>query len=114
MLDDKAPAPDDAYQGFLQDRGLLARAACEALFFVAASFVSYQAVVLLRGVRVLAQAAATGMSVAQVAAVQNASGGMWAFSEGLEELFLLCLIYLAWPVVFNLAARLRPRAASQR
>jgi hypothetical protein len=37
---------------------------------------------------------------------QDASGGMWAFSEGLEVIYLVVLIYLLWPILFNFAGNL--------
>jgi hypothetical protein len=37
---------------------------------------------------IMYEAAATGTSAAQIIAQQNASRGMWAFGEGLEEFYL--------------------------
>jgi hypothetical protein len=31
---------------------------------------------------------------------------MWAFSEGLEVMFLVALLYLIWPIAFNIMGRL--------
>jgi hypothetical protein len=105
MLDDADP--QDAYSRWRAGQGLLFRAAAEAVFFFAAWSAAYELVVLWRNARILAESAFTGASVAQIVAVQNASSGMWAFGEGLEEIFLVALVYLAWPFVFNLAARWR-------
>ena len=49
----------------------------------------------------------TGATFAQIAASQNASGGMWAFTEGNEVIYLVTLIYLFWPIAFNLLAFIR-------
>ena len=43
---------------------------------------------------------------------QNASSGMWAFSEGLEVMFLVALLYLFWPITFNIVGRLATLMAS--
>lgn len=52
--------------------------------------------------------------VAQVIDVHNASGGMWAFSEGLETMFFVVLLYLLRPVIFNLVSRVTARTASPK
>jgi len=31
---------------------------------------------------------------------------MWAFAEGLEVIFIVVLLYLIWPIAFNVAGRL--------
>ena len=51
------------------------------------------------------ESARTGISVAQIMDIRDASGGMWAFSEGNEVIYFVILLYLIWPVVFNLLAR---------
>jgi hypothetical protein len=50
---------------------------------------------------IMYQAATTGVSTAQIIEQQNASSGMWAFSEGNECMYLVVLFYLLWPVGFN-------------
>jgi hypothetical protein len=60
------------------------------------------------------QAAITGMSVAQIIDQQNASSGMWAFAEGNEEIYLVILFYLLWPIVFNLVGRAAATTASRK
>ena len=60
------------------------------------------------------EAARTGISLAQVIDLHNASGGMWAFSEGLEVMFLVVLLYLLRPVVFNIVSRLIATTASPK
>jgi VIT1/CCC1 family predicted Fe2+/Mn2+ transporter len=50
---------------------------------------------------IIYEAATTGTSTAQIIDQRNASSGMWAFSEGLEVLFLVILFYLLWPIVLT-------------
>ena len=106
MLNDNAPAPQDLHQQFIQRQKLYIRIAYETIFFVAVWVIAYQLVVLKRNLLIMYESATTGVPVAQIINIQNASSGMWAFSEGLEELFLVVLFYLLWPVCFNVVARL--------
>jgi hypothetical protein len=55
---------------------------------------------------IMLESARTGVPTAQIIDLQNASSGMWAFSEGLEILFLVILFYLFWPICFNLVGSL--------
>jgi hypothetical protein len=65
--------------------------------------------VLKRDLMIMYEAATTGASTAQIIDRQNASSGMYAFSEALEVLFLVSFFYLLSPLCFNLAGRfLRP------
>jgi hypothetical protein len=107
LLPDKAPAPADLYQQFIRRQGLYLRIVYEILFFVAIWNIAYESVVVLSYFLILAEAARTGNSIAQIVDVQLASSGMWAFSEGMEECFLMVMIYLLWPLGFNLLARRR-------
>ena len=70
--------------------------------------------VLKRGLMILVESATTGASPAQILAQQNASSGMWAFGEALEAMYFVPLIYLLWPALFNLLARLAPIPASPK
>jgi hypothetical protein len=106
-LRDDDPAPGDAWQSFVSRLGRAARIAWETAFCLAAWTLSYQAMVLLRNVQILCQSLATGATVAQIVAQQNTMSGMYAFTEGNEVMYLVSLIYLFWPVAFNLFARLR-------
>jgi hypothetical protein len=63
---------------------------------------------------ILYESATTGSSTAQIIANQNASSGMWAFSEGLEVMFLVALLYLIWPIAFNIVGRLATLMASPK
>jgi hypothetical protein len=52
------------------------------------------------------QSFTTGVPTATIVAEQDASSGMYAFGEGLQEIYLVMLIYLLWPIFFNLAGQL--------
>jgi len=106
ILRDKAPTPWDLYQQFIRRLNLFIRLPYELTFFAAIWVISYQVVVLKRSLLITYQAASTGISVAQIISQQNASSGMWAFSEGLEELYLVAFLYLLWPICFNLVGHL--------
>jgi hypothetical protein len=106
ILGDRAPAPGDLYQQFIHRLKFYQRCAYEIIFFAAVWVVAYQLVVLKRNFLAIYEAVRTGSSVAQVFNVQNASSGMWGFSEGLEEFFLVVVFYLLWPICFNVAVRL--------
>ena len=101
ILRDKAPALGDLYQQYIGKLKLYLRVAQELCFFVIVWTVAYQIVVLKRDLMIMYQAAATGVSTAQIIEQQNASSGMWAFSEGNECMYLVVLFYLLWPVGFN-------------
>ena len=60
---------------------------------------AYQGMVLKRNLMIMFESARTGISTTQIINVQNASSGMWAFSEGLEVMYLVVLLYLLWPSV---------------
>ena len=113
ILRDNAPAPGDLYQRFMSKLKIYLRVAYELTLFVLVWIGAYQAMVLKRDFMIMRQAAATGVSTAQIIAQQNASSGMWAFGESLEVMFLVVLFYLLWPIFFNMAGRLlRPQAAA--
>jgi hypothetical protein len=62
-------------------------------------------VVLKRELMIRFESFSTGTPVGTIVARQEASSGMYAFSEGLQATYLFILIYLLWPIVFNLAGR---------
>ncbi len=106
MLSDKFPVPGDLYRLFVSRLKIYLRVAYELCLFVVVWVVADQAIVWKRELMILHEAATTGMSTAQVIALQNASSGMWAFGEGLQVLYLVALIYLLWPICFNAVGRL--------
>jgi hypothetical protein len=44
--------------------------------------------------------------------IRDASGGMWAFSEGNEVMYFVILLYLLRPMVFSIVARVASTMAS--
>ena len=99
MLRDRAPAPGDLYQQYLGRLKLYLRVAQEFCLFVIVSVVSYHAIGLKRDLMIAHESAVTGIPIEQIIDQQNASGGMWAFSEGLQEFYLVALFYLLWRFV---------------
>jgi hypothetical protein len=79
---------------------------------VSAWVLAYNAVVLERKLMISLESRTTGRPVSTILAQQSASSGMWAAGEGMEILYLVPLIYLVWPIVFDLAAQLRTRRPS--
>jgi hypothetical protein len=112
MLRDKAPALGDLYQQFVGKLNLYLRVAQEFCFFVIVWLVAFQIMILKRDLMILYQAAVTGVSTEQIIDQQNASSGMYAFSEGLEVLYLVVLFYLLWPICFNAVGRLTKSGAA--
>src|SRR5262245_9471489 len=113
MLGDNAPDPGDLYQQFVAKLKIYLRVGYELIFFVVAWVGAFQAMILKRDLMIMYEAATTGVSTAQIIDRQNASSGMYAFSEGLEVLFLVSFFYLLWPLCFNVAGRLlRPLASA--
>jgi hypothetical protein len=75
---------------------------------------AYEAMVLKRNLMIHYEAATTGASTAQIINQQNASGGMWAFAEGNEVMFLVVLFYLLRPFVFRVAGRVATTMAAPK
>ena len=112
MLEDRSPAPDDLYQQFIRKLRMYWRVPLEIALFVSVWFFAYEVVVLKRELMISFESFSTGTPTTTIIAQQTASSGMWAFGEGLEELYLVTLIYLLWPVFFNLAGqRFKPRTS---
>ncbi len=114
MLNDRAAAETDSYARFVRNLNWFVRAGYELGIFVLAWVLAYQGMVFKRNVMIRHEAAITGMSVAQIIDRQNASSGMWAFAEGNEEMYLVILLYLLWPIVFNIVGRVAATTASPR
>lgn len=110
MLEDRSPAPDDLYQQFIRKLKMYWRTPLEIAVFVSVWFLAYESVVLKRELMISFQSFSTGTPATTIIAQQSASSGMWAFGEGLEAIYLVTLIYLLWPLFFNLAGhRFKPR-----
>ena len=106
LLSDNAPAPADLYHQFVGKLNIYLRVAYELCFFLVVWVGAFLSMVLKRDLMIMTEAATTGISTAQIIDRQNASSGMYAFSEGLEVLFLVVLFYLLWPICFNVVGRL--------
>jgi hypothetical protein len=106
MLSDRAPAPGDLYQQFVGKLKIYLRIPYELGFCAVVWDAAYNVMVLKRNLMIILQSAATGVSTAQIINQQNASSGMWAFSEGNEVMYLVVIFYLLWPLAFNAVARI--------
>ncbi|HEV8490863.1 MAG TPA: hypothetical protein VGR76_01280 [Candidatus Angelobacter sp.] len=113
LLNDKNSRESDRYVRFVRGMNGLVRVGYEAGSFVTIWWVAYGAMVLKRYLMILCQSALTGMPVAQIIDIQNASSGMWAFGEGTEVMFLVVVLYLIRPVAFNFVGHLRAANASR-
>jgi len=114
MLSDRTTEETDRYSRFVHSMNGFVRAGYELCTFVIVWVLAYEGMVLKRALMIRFEAARSGMSVAQVIDLQNASGGMWAFAEGMEVLFFVVLLYLLRPVVFNLVVRWAATMASPK
>jgi hypothetical protein len=106
VLNDRAPAETDKYSRFVRSLNMFMRIAYELCSFVVIWEIAYQTMVLKRILMIRYESITTGVPTAQIIATQNASSGMWAFGEGMEVMFLVVLLYLLRPVVFNLVGRI--------
>lgn len=109
MLEDRAPAPYDLYQQFIPKLKPYWRVLLEMALFISVWSFAFGLVVLERDLMISYESFTTGTSVATIIGRQNASSGMRAFGEGLQEFYLVVLIYLLWPVFFNVAGQLFKR-----
>ncbi|MBI3476318.1 MAG: hypothetical protein HY010_11335 [Acidobacteria bacterium] len=114
MLRDQAPADTDLYERFLRNLNRFVRLGYHVCIFVVIWMVADQAMVLKRNLMIKYESATTGVPTAQIIDQQNASSGMWAFSEGLEVMYLVVLLYLIWPVVFTMVGRIAARTAAPK
>lgn len=104
----------DPYSRFVRKMNWFVRAGYEVGTFFIFWELAYRIMLLKSNLMMRVEAARTGISLAQVIDLHNASGGMWAFSEGLEVMFLVVLLYLLRPVVFNIVSRLIATTASPK
>ena len=105
-LEDLSPAPGDLYQRFIGNLKTYWRVPLEIAVFVAVWVLAYNAMVLARELLIRLESRRTGVPVATIVAQQSAYSGMYAGGEGIEILYLVPLIYLLWPIVFNVAGHL--------
>jgi hypothetical protein len=112
MLNDRTAGETAPHERFVHNLNWFLRAGYEVCIFVIIWMAAYQAMVLKRDLMIKYEAYTTGVSTAQIIDVQNASSGMWAFGEGMEVMYLSVLLYLIWPAVFNIGARVAGNMAS--
>lgn len=112
MLADRSPAPGDRYEHVVSKLKWYSRAPLEIALFVAVWVVAFLCVDFKRELLIRLESLRTGTSVQTIVALQNASSGMHAFSQGLETLYLVSLFYLLWPIFFNLVGRYFSRPAN--
>ena len=105
-LEDRAPVPGDLYQQVIRNLKTYWRVPLEIGVFVCVWFIAYELVVLERELMIHLESLTTGAPVSAIIAQQSASSGMWAGGEMMEQLYLVPLMYLLWPVLFNLAGQL--------
>ena len=110
----EATAETDRYSRFVRSLNGFVRAGYELCTFVIVWALAYEAMVLKRTLMIRYEAATTGSSIAQVTDLHNASGGMWAFAEGMEVMFFVVLLYLLRPVIFNLVGRVAATMGSPK
>jgi hypothetical protein len=104
-LNDRVPGETDRYERFVRSMNRFVRVGYEVCAFVILWELAYQAMVLKRDLMIKYESYTTGVSTAQIIDTQNASSGMWAFGEGMEVMYLVVLLYLIWPIVFNVVGR---------
>jgi hypothetical protein len=100
-LRDLRPQPSDLYESFIRRLNIGWRALYEAVIFVAAWNVAWEMMLAKREATISLQAMLRGVSRAQIIDEQNASSGMWAFSELNEVMYFLVLLYLLRPICVN-------------
>lgn len=105
-LEDRALAPGDLYQQLIGKLRAYWRVPIEIALFVAVLVLTYNFVVLKRDLMIRYESFMTGTPVATIIDQQNTMSGMYAAAEGMEQLYLMTLVYLLWPIVFNLGGRL--------
>jgi hypothetical protein len=105
MLNDRETAETDRYTRFVRNLNGFVRVGYELCTFVIVWVLAYAGMVLKRTLMIRYEAATTGSSIAQVIDRHDASGGMWAFAEGMEVMYLVVFLYLLRPVVFNIVGR---------
>jgi hypothetical protein len=109
-----ATAETDRYSRFVRSLNGFVRAGYELCTFVIVWALAFEAMVLKRTLMISYEAATTGSSIAQVTELHNASGGMWAFAEGMEVMFFVVLLYLLRPVIFNVVGRVAATMGSPK
>jgi hypothetical protein len=112
-LNDRTTPGTDSYTRFVRKLNWFVRAGYEVLSFVIIWELAWQAMILKSTLMIRYEAATTGVSVAQINAVRDASAGMWAFGEGMEVMYLAVLLYLLRPLAFRIVAHVAATMASR-
>jgi hypothetical protein len=110
-LRDLSPRPSDLYEKLIRKLNGLLRVAYETGFVMVAWTVSWEMMLIKREATISIQAAMRGVSKAQIIDEQNASGGMYAFSELNEVMYFFVLLYLLRPLCVNVVGSLFKRRA---
>jgi hypothetical protein len=105
-LRDRAPASDDLYQQIIPRLKLYWRMPLEIVVFACIWTLAFLGMIVAREAMIQLASFRTGTLVETIVAIQGASSGMYAFAEGLQVFYLVPLLYLLWPLVFNVAGRL--------
>jgi len=113
-LTDPTATEPDSYTRFLRKMNWLVRAGYEVLSFLIIWELAWQAMILKSTLMVRYEAFTTGVSVAQIMSVRDASSGMWAFGEGMEVMYLAVLFYLLRPIAFRMVAHVAAARSSSR
>jgi hypothetical protein len=114
MLNDSAPAEMDRYARFVRGMNRFVRVGYEVCAFMIIWLLAYQAMVLKRNLMIMYESATTGIPTAIILDRQNASSGMWAFAEGMEVMFIVVLLYLLRPILFNAVGRVAATVATPK
>lgn len=109
VLNDRAPSQADRYSRFVRGLNAWVRVGYEICCFVLIWALGEQIMVLKRNLMIWHESITTGVSIAQINAVRDASSGMWAFGEGLEVMFFVIVLYLLRPILFNLVVGVNAR-----
>lgn len=112
LLRDRSPDPADLYEQLIRRLNLFFRAVYETGFFVLAWNIAWELMLIKREATISLQSAMTGLSRDQILEQQNASSGMWAFSELNEVMYFFVLLYLLRPVCVNVMGSIFKRRCS--
>ena len=112
-LNDRTAAEPDSYTRFLRKMNWIVRAGYEVLSFLIIWELAWQAMILKSTLMVRYESITTGVSIAQINAVRDASSGMWAFGEGMEVMYFAILLYLLRPFLFRLVASVLARGSTK-
>ena len=113
-LNDRDAVETDSYTRFVRKMNWFVRAGYELCSFAILGECAWEAMVVKRTLMIQYEAATTGVSTAQIIAIRDASSGMWAFSEGMEVMYFVVLLYLLRPIVFRMVAHVATAMTSPR